>query len=140
MLNQEWIRETQITFFLAASGVELDCCLFLRRSLTDADGGCGAWLEDAGSPLSSIATGAIMLSSYGIKHRENVAMSPEIRRESRFLLSRPPRFNFSRLMAAIYPLPPRTPTLCTDEGKKRQSNRHASMDLPLARSTDSHSP
>ena len=58
MLNQEWIRETQITFFLAASGVELDCCLFLRRSLTEADGGCGAWLEDAGSPLSSIATGA----------------------------------------------------------------------------------
>ena len=75
-----------------------------------------------------------MLSNYGIQNREYVAMSPEIRRESRCLLSRPPRFNFSRLMAAIYPLPPRTPALCTDEGKKRQSNRHASMDLPLARS------
>ena len=68
MLDQELIREKQITFFFAASGVELDCCLFLRRSLTDADGGCGAWLEDAGSPLSSIATGANNVSQ--LRHPE----------------------------------------------------------------------
>ena len=59
MLNQEWIRKTQITFFFAASGVELDCCLFLRRSLTDAEGGWGAWFDAAeDSPLSNIATWA----------------------------------------------------------------------------------
>ena len=76
-------RETLLPFFLFASGVELDCCLFLRRSLTEADGGWGAWFEDAESPLSSIATwrGLFHCYDYGIQH------ASKIRVNSRLLVS-----------------------------------------------------
>ena len=55
-LNAKRGREREVPFFLAASGVELDCCRFLRRSLTDAEGGWGgAGVE---SPLSNMAAAA----------------------------------------------------------------------------------
>ena len=52
-LNAKRGKNRKVPFFLVASGVELDCCRFLRRNLTDAEVGWGgAGVE---SPLSNMA-------------------------------------------------------------------------------------